>query len=67
MMQAYNPKKKSLGNVLSTGLTYDFTFKIYGVGISHHWSGFQVGLHYYPDASKYRVMPILVGGAVVDL
>ena len=66
---AYNPhpKKKSMGNVLSGGVTYDFSYKIYGVGISHHWPGFHVGVHYYPNASKYKLAPILAGGAVVDL
>ena len=64
---AYNPKKRSIGNVLSAGLTYDFTYKLYGIGISHHWPGFHAGIHYYPTATKYRVQPILVGGAVVDL
>ena len=64
---AYNPKKRHVGNVLSAGVTYDFTYKIYGIGMSHHWPGFHVGIHYYPNATKYRVQPILVGGAVVDL
>jgi hypothetical protein len=64
---AYNPKRNGVGNVLSAGLTYDFTYKIYGIGISHHWPGFHAGIHYYPEATKYRIQPILVGGAVVDL
>ena len=64
---AYNPKKKSLGNVLSGGVTYDLTYKIAGFGVSHHWSGFQIGIHYYPNASQYRVQPILAGGTSIDL
>jgi hypothetical protein len=64
---AYNPKKKSIGNALSAGVTYDFTYKIYGIGISHHWPGLHLGIHYYPNADQYKVQPILAGGAVVDL
>jgi hypothetical protein len=66
---AYNPPsgKHSVGNVLSGGLSYDFTYHIYGVGFSHHWPGFHVGIHYYPNADKYRVQPILSGGAVIDI
>ncbi len=64
---AYNPKKKSIGNVLSAGVTYDPTYKIAGFGVSHHWRGFQVGIHYYPNADRYRIQPILAGGTSIDL
>jgi membrane protein DedA with SNARE-associated domain len=64
---AYNPHKKSVGNVFSAGASYDFTYQMYGVGLSHHWPGFHVGVHYYPNASGYNVLPIIAGGAVVDL
>lgn len=64
---AYNPKKKSIGNVISTGASYDFTYELFGIGISHHWPGFHVGFQYYPSASKNKIQPILTGGAVVDL
>jgi hypothetical protein len=63
---AYNPKKKSLGNVLSGGVSYDLTYKIAGFGVSHHWRGWHVGIHYYPNASRYKVMPILAGGTSID-
>lgn len=64
---AYNPHKDRVGNVLSGGLSYDFTYKLFGMGVSHHWKGFHVGLHYYPNATENKVLPILSGGAVVDL
>ncbi len=64
---SYNPHKKRLGNVLSAGASYDFTYSIYGVGVSHHWPGFHLGIHYYPNVSTYPVLPIISGGAVVDL
>ena len=64
---AYNPKKKSVGNVLSSGVSYDVTYKILGFGVSHHWRGLHVGIHYYPNADQYKVHPILSGGASVDI
>jgi hypothetical protein len=64
---AYNPKKKGVGNVLSGGLSYDATYKILGFGVSHHWRGLHVGIHYYPNADQYKVQPILAGGAAVDM
>ena len=66
---AYNPpsKKKHYGNVLSAGATYDLTYKIYGIGLSHHWPGFHLGIHYYPNADQYRVLPIIAGGGAIDL
>ena len=64
---AYNPHKSTLGNVLSEGISYNSTYNFYGVGLSHHWRGFQLGVHYYPNASNLKVFPIIAGGAVIDL
>jgi hypothetical protein len=64
---AYNPKKKGIGNVLSSGVSYDFTYHLFGVGISHHWPGFHLGFHYYPNATKYKLQPIIAGGIAVDI
>jgi Zn-dependent M28 family amino/carboxypeptidase len=64
---AYNHTKKHLGNVLSGGVSYDFTYKVAGFGVSHHWRGFQLGIHYYPNATDYRVQPIVVGGASFEI
>lgn len=64
---AYNPHKNSIGNVLAVGASYDITYKIYGIGFSHHWPGFQIGLHYYPNADERKVLPILVGGGSIQL
>jgi hypothetical protein len=63
---AYNPHKQKLGNVLSAGLTYNTTFDFYGVGFSHHWRGFQLGIHYYLNATNLKVLPIASVGAVVE-
>ncbi len=64
---AYNPKKDRIGNVLSAGVSFDSTYEILGFGVSHHWPGFHIGIHYYPNATQYRVQPILVGGGSVSL
>lgn len=64
---AYNPTKDRIGNVLSAGFTYNTTFDFYGVGVSHHWRGLHLGLHYYPNASSYRILPILSGGVSFDI
>ena len=64
---AYNPHKKGVGNVLSAGATYDFTYQIYGLGISHHWRGLHLGVHYYPNATLYKLQPMISGGTVIDL
>lgn len=65
---AYNPKSgRRVGNVISTGLSYDITYRIFGVGLSHHWPGFHVGIHYYPNATRNQFLPIIAGGGSVDL
>jgi len=64
---AYNPQKDRPGNVLSAGVTYNTTFKLIGFGISHHWRGFRLGVHYYPNATTLKVLPIISGGASFDL
>lgn len=63
---AYNPKKKRIGNVLSAGVSYDLTYKLLGVGISHHWPGFHFGVHYYPAADQYPLRPIIAGGGTMQ-
>lgn len=60
---AYQSNEDRFGNVLSGGVTYNTTFEFYGVGISHHWKGFQLGLHYYPNATQLKVVPIASFGA----
>ncbi len=60
-------KSKELGNVLSTGVSYDVSYKIFGVGLSHHWGGFQLGFHYYLNADKNAILPIIAGGGSVSL
>lgn len=58
---------RGVGNVLSGGLSYDVTYGLVGTGISHHWPGLHLGAHYYPNADRYKLQPIIAGGAVVDL
>ncbi len=57
----------AMGNVLSLGSTYDFGYEIPGVGISHHWPGFQLGLHYYFKTNSNSVLPIFAGGMSFDI
>jgi hypothetical protein len=64
---AYNPHETKTGNVLSAGVSYNSTFDFYGFGVSHHWRGFHLGIHYYPNATNLKVLPIVTGGAVVEI
>lgn len=66
---AYGPaaRKRGASNVLSAGVTLNVTHNLVGFGLSHHWPGFQLGVHYYPAASQHRVLPIIVGGGAIDL
>lgn len=66
---AYHPatRKRDISNVLAAGLSYDTTYKLLGMGLSHHWPGFQVGFHYYPAAANSKWRPILVGGMGLQL
>lgn len=64
---AYNPHEGKTGNVLSAGFTYNTTFSFYGVGISHHWPGFHVGIHYYPNVNTNKILPIISGGMAVEI
>lgn len=58
-------RRQRVGNAVSIGSSYDFTHQIYGVGLSHHWPGFQLGIHVYPNASESKYLPILAGGGAV--
>lgn len=53
--------------VISGGVSYDFTYQLAGVGVSFHVKGFHLGVHYYPAAVDDKWLPIIAGGAVVDL
>ncbi len=66
---AYHPAtaKREIPRVLSGGVSYDFTYGLFGVGVSHHWPGFQVGFHYYPNAGQRKLLPILIGGMGLQL
>jgi hypothetical protein len=63
------PKKGNRGGAraLATGISYDTTYKLFGVGISHHWPGFQLGVHYYPGADEKKWIPIIVGGGSISI
>lgn len=64
-------ESKGVGNVLALGTSLDLQYKVFGLGVSHHWNtsagSFQLGIHYYPNADKYRVQPIIVGGGSIQL
>lgn len=50
---------KLAGNAVSLGANYDFTYKLVGVGITHHWPTFTLGIHYTVNADVERVMPLI--------
>lgn len=54
-------------NALTLGVSYDATYELFGIGASHHWPGFQLGVHVYPNADSDRYLPIISGGGSVDL
>jgi hypothetical protein len=59
-------KHSTSGNSIAFGASYDFTYRLSGFGISHHFPGFQIGLHWYPSADRNPVLPILAGGGSVS-
>ncbi len=63
---SYLRGKRGIYNVLAGGASYDFTYKVYGFGLSHYWRGFRIGAHYYPNADKYKLQPIIAGGTSID-
>lgn len=64
---AYNSGKKSLGNVLALGGTYDFDYRLYGLGLTHYWRSLRLGFHFYPEAAQSKVLPIVAGSAAFEL
>lgn len=52
---------------VSSGLSYDVTYDIWGVGASAHIGGFQLGAHYYLNVSEGSFMPIIAGGFTTSL
>jgi hypothetical protein len=59
---AHGASRRPTNLVLSVGASYDFTYKLVGVGASYHIPGLHFGFHYYPNADKYKFQPIIVGG-----
>ena len=54
----YNPSTSRLGNnAIALGLKYDFTYELFGFGLTHHWRNFAVGVH-YTFADRARFLPI---------
>ena len=60
-------KNGGIGNVVSAGVTWDVTYQTIGFGISHHWPGFKLGIHYYPTADQYKVLPMISGGGSLSI
>lgn len=58
--------RSGIGNVLATGVSYDINYKLFGVGVSHHWPGFHIGVHYFPAADRYKLQPIVAGGGTLS-
>ena len=54
------------GNALAAGISFDVTYAQFGIGLSHHWPGFHLGIHYYPNGGNQKVLPILTGGGSVQ-
>lgn len=54
----YNPAKSRLGNnAIALGIKYDFTYSLFGFGLTHHWRMFDLGVH-YTFADRDRFLPI---------
>jgi hypothetical protein len=54
----YNPSSSRLGNnAISVGMNYDFTYSMFGFGLTHHWKAFELGVH-YTFANENRFLPI---------
>ncbi len=51
----YNPSNSKLAhNALAAGMTYDLTYNMLGLGLTHHWRAFQLGVHYmFSDRAKF--------------
>lgn len=55
----YNPASSRLAdNAIAAGITYDLTYELFGLGLTHHWRNFQLGVH-YTFADTNRFLPIL--------
>lgn len=64
---AYMYDGRTNGKSIAIGSSYDFTYKLFGYGISHHWKSFQLGVHVVPKAKESDIMPIIVAGGAVRL
>jgi hypothetical protein len=58
-------KTQHRSNSLTLGASHDFGYQVSGVGISHHWPGFHLGIHYYLNAKSNAVWPIISGGFLI--
>ena len=69
LIWSYNPYKRQgkVTNALAVGWTYDFTYRHFGFGWSHHWPGFHVGIQIYPYADRLRFIPAARGMLTLDL
>jgi hypothetical protein len=64
---AYYQTKSGNTNVLAAGVSYDITYKIFGVGLSHYFKNFKLGVHYYPNSTREKFLPIISGSAAISL
>lgn len=55
----YNPSTSRLGNnAIALGMKYDLTYSLFGLGVTHHWRNFNLGVH-YTFADRSRFLPIV--------
>ncbi len=64
---AYKTKddEPEYGYAIAVGGSYDLTYKLIGVGLSHHWPSFRIGVHYYINADRSRILPLITGGGTL--
>lgn len=55
------------GVAITPGVSYDITYDIPGVGASVHFSGFQIGGHYYTNVSDGSFVPIVSAGFAAEI
>ena len=48
------------------GMSYDFTYDIWGAGASVHLNSLQIGAHYFFNVGVDSILPILGFGYALD-
>lgn len=66
MSWLYYRSRKGFQNVLAAGVSYDFDYELFGFGVSHYFKAFKLGVHYYPNSTNNKFVPIIGGSAAID-